>query len=110
MSNSNLSKYHLYDNDLKKNIDKIHTTDLGIERVKRNLNLQTDDVVNWCKQKIEQADEIIRKGKNWYVYTDNSVITVNARSYTIITAHEIKMCNKNSQNTYNLLSCKGYKK
>jgi len=72
------------------NTDKIHTTKLGVERIKRNLDLQTDDVVTWCKQKIEQADEIIRKGKNWYVYTDNSVITVNAHSYTIITAHKNK--------------------
>ena len=76
--------------DVKMNTDKIHTTKLGVERIKRNLDLQTDDVVTWCKQKIEQADEIIRKGKNWYVYTDNSVITVNAHSYTIITAHKNK--------------------
>jgi len=71
------------------NIEKIHTTKLGVERIKRNLNLQTDDVVNWCKQKIEQAneDKIIRKGKNWYVDADHSVITVNAHSHTIITAH-----------------------
>ena len=75
-------------NVLIQNIDKIHTTKLGVERIKRNLNLQTDDVVNWCKQQIEQANEIIRKGKNWYVYTDNSVITINANSYTIITAHK----------------------
>ena len=72
------------------NIDKIHTTELGVERIKRNLDLQTDDVVSWCKQKIEQADKIIRKGKNWYVYTDNSVITINAHSYTIITAQKIR--------------------
>ena len=75
-------------NVLTENIGKIHITELGIERIKRNLNLQTDDVVGWCKQKIEQADEIIRKGKNWYVYTDNSIITINANSYTIITAHK----------------------
>ena len=74
--------------DVKMNINKIHTTGLGVERIKRNLDLQTDDVVNWCKQQIEQADEIIRKGKNLYVYTDNSVITVNAHSYTIITAQK----------------------
>jgi hypothetical protein len=76
-------------NALIQNIDKIHTTELGVERIKRNLDLTTDDVVDWCKQKIEHADEIIRKGKNWYVYADNSVITVNAHSYTIITAHKI---------------------
>jgi hypothetical protein len=77
-------------NALTENINKIHTTELGIERIKRNLNLTTDDVVNWCKQKVEKADEIIGEGKNWYVYTDNSVITVNAHSYTIITAQKKK--------------------
>ena len=77
-------------NDLKQNIDKIHTTEMGIERIKRNLDLETVDVVEWCKQKIEQADEIIRRNKNWYVYSENSIITVNARSYTIITAHKNK--------------------
>ena len=73
--------------DLTRNIDKIHTTERGLERIKRNLDLKTDDVVNWCKKQIKQADEIIRKGKNWYVYAGNSVITVNAHSHTIITAH-----------------------
>jgi len=73
--------------EIKENIHKIHTTELGIVRIKRNLDLETDDVVNWCKQKIEQADQIIRKGKNWYVYVDDLVITINAHSYTIITAH-----------------------
>jgi len=76
--------------DLTVKIDNIHTTELGMERIKRNLDLKTHDVVNWCRQKIENADQIIRKGKNWYVYTDDSVITVNAHSYTIITAHKIK--------------------
>ena len=75
---------------LIQNIDKLHTTELGMERIKQNLDLKTDDVVNWCKQQIEKADQIIRKGKNWYVYADNSVITINAHSYTIITAHKKK--------------------
>ena len=75
---------------LIKNLEKIHTTVLGAERIKRNLSLQTDDVVSWCKQKIEKADKIIRKGKNWYVSVDNYVITINAHSYTIITAHKSK--------------------
>ena len=77
-----------FDNDLTNNIDKIHTTELGIERIKRNLGLETDDVVNWCKQKVKQSEKIVRKGKNWYVYADHSVITINAHSYTIITAHK----------------------
>jgi len=74
-------------NDLLNNIDHIHTTALGVERIKRNLGLNVDDVVGWCKQKIAQADDIFRKGKNWYVYIEDSIITINAYSYTIITAH-----------------------
>ena len=72
---------------LAENIDKIHTTPLGAERIMRNLKIEIDDPVDWCKERIGQADEIIRKGKNWYVYTDDAVITINAHSYTIITAH-----------------------
>ena len=76
------------DNDLLVNLDKIHTTELGAVRIKRNLELETKDIVSWCVQKIKQADNIIRKGKNWYVRTDDAVITINAHSYTIITAHK----------------------
>lgn len=75
-------------NDLLSNIDKIHTTELGIVRIKRNLSIETDDVVNWCKQQIQHADSIVRRGKNWYVHVDNAIITVNAYSFTIITAHK----------------------
>ena len=75
-------------NDLLCNINKIHTTELGVVRIKRNLSIETDDVVNWCKQQIQHADSIVRRGKNWYAYTDNAVITVNTYSYTIITAHK----------------------
>jgi len=82
--------------EILSNIHKIHITEVGIVRIKRNLDLETDDVVNWCRQKIGQADQIIRKGKNWYVYVEDSVITVNAKSYTIITAHQIKK----SENDY----------
>jgi len=77
-----------YDNALTENYNKIHTTKLGIERIKRNLALETDDVVQWCIRKIEQADSITQEGKNWYVHTCESVITINASSYTIITAHK----------------------
>lgn len=74
--------------ELITNIDKLHTTELGIERIKRNLSLAVDDVVRWCSEKIQdQEASIIRKGKNWYIDIDNCEITVNAYSYTIITAH-----------------------
>lgn len=79
------------DNELLKNLDKLHTTELGVVRIKRNLSLDTDDVADWCKIKISSANAIItRNGKNWYVNADNCIITVNAYSYTIITAHKEK--------------------
>lgn len=34
------------------NIDKIYTTKLGIDRIKRNLQLKTDDIVLFCKNKV----------------------------------------------------------
>lgn len=77
------------DNELLSNLDKLHTTELGVIRIKRNLSLDTDDVVAWCKTKINSANAVItRNGKNWYVNIDNCIITVNAYSYTIITAHK----------------------
>jgi len=72
---------------LLSNLSKVHTTKLGAERIKNNLGLEVGDVVDWCRQKMIHADQIIRKGKNWYIHYDNIVITVNAHSYTIITAH-----------------------
>lgn len=79
------------DNELLENLDKLHTTELGVVRVKKNLSLDTDEVVDWCKAKIESPNAIItRNGKNWYVNVDGCVITVNAYSYTIITAHKAK--------------------
>ena len=76
--------------ELLNNLDKIHTTELGIVRIKRNLELETDDVVSWCNQSIMKSNEIYRKGKNWYVLCKDFKITINAHSYTIITAHKIK--------------------
>ena len=76
-------------NDLLENIEKLHTTELGMQRIQRNLSLDTDEVVSWCKGKIEiPKASIIRKGKNWYVMIDDCEITINAHSYTIITAHK----------------------
>lgn len=73
---------------LTNNIDKIHTTKLGIERIKRNLKLNTNNVVEYCKEKIlDKNTKITKKGKNYYCEIDNIVITINSYSYTIITAH-----------------------
>jgi hypothetical protein len=77
--------------ELMVNFDKIHTTELGKERIKKNLCLTDTDVVKWCKKNIQDKSAVIyREGKNWYIAVDNCVITVNAYSYTIITAHKVK--------------------
>ena len=78
-------------NDLLNNVKKIHTTELGVYRIKRNLNLDEPDVVQWCCEKTMDSNSIIeRVGKNWYVVNGNCKITINAYSFTIITAHLIK--------------------
>ena len=76
-------------NDLINNIKKVHSTEMGIERIKKNLGLGDIDVVEWCRDRILDKNARIEKnGKNWYVIIDDSIITVNASSYTTITAHK----------------------
>ncbi len=48
-------------------IDKVHTTNMGIDRIKKNLKLDIDDVVQYCKNKIlDKNCSIYKQGKNWY--------------------------------------------
>lgn len=76
-------------NELLSQIDQLHTTDLGVLRIKKNLSLDTDDVILWCLEKIQDSSSIVtRKGKNYYVSVDQYIITINAYSMTIITAHQ----------------------
>lgn len=77
--------------NLLSNIDNIHTTEMGIERIRKNLKLDNENVVEYCKNKIlNQNCMIYKQGKNWYCEIDNMKITINSYSYTIITAHMIK--------------------
>lgn len=76
---------------LLSHINEVHTTTLGVERIKKNIGLGDIDVVLWCQEKIKDLRSMItRSGKNWYVTIDDCIITVNAYSYTIITAHKVK--------------------
>ena len=79
-------------NELLTNLDKLRLTELGILRIKRNLDLDLDtgNLVAWCKSEVKNAGAIIRKGKNWYAYCCNAILTINAHSYTIITAHSAR--------------------
>ena len=76
-------------NSLIENLEKLHTTELGNRRIQKNLSLTTDKTVDWCKDKINSPEaSVSRTGKNWYIEADGCVITINAYSYTIITAHK----------------------
>ena len=73
------------------NLNKIHTTKLGIDRIRKNILIDENDVVDFCKKKILKSNcKIYLRGKNWYCEVDDIVITINSSSYTIITAHLIK--------------------
>lgn len=73
---------------LLKNINKIHTTEMGVERIQKNLGI-TDEPVSYCISKLEKEESIVKKkGKNYYVEIDDCIITINSSSYTIITAHK----------------------
>ena len=76
---------------LTRNIDRIHTTSMGTERIKRNLGLSDIDAVEYCKALIAyKTCRAYQRGKNWYCETGNVRLTINSGSYTIITAHMIK--------------------
>lgn len=75
---------------LLENINNVHTTKMGVERIKKNLELKNINIVEYCKNKIlDKNCDIFLKGKNWYCKVDNIIITINYNSYTIITAHKI---------------------
>lgn len=79
---------------LLNNLDKLSTTSLGALRIKRNLSLTTENVVEHCKNLILSPNAYIyKKGKNFYIKSKSVTITVNALTYNIITAHK----------TYNLI-------
>ena len=62
---------------------------MGADRIRKNLKYGDIDVEEWCREKISDINASINKiGKNWYVWNGDIVITVNASSYTIITAHK----------------------
>lgn len=73
---------------LIENVDKIHTTEMGVGRIQRNLGID-DEPVGYCISKLKQENAVVTKeGKNYYVNVDDCIITINSSSFTIITAHE----------------------
>ena len=83
-----LASSHSPRQTLLQSLSQIHTTPMGVERIKRNLRLSEGDVVTYCKEKIASPNcEITKRGKNYYCQIEDIIITVNLFSFTIITAH-----------------------
>ena len=59
-------------NLLIENINRLHITDKGTDRIRKNLELGNIDVVAWCRKKILDANSVIEKrGKTGtYIQTD----------------------------------------
>lgn len=106
--------------DLLSHADRLHTTALGVHRIKKNLSLPDSlDVVEWCREQIfDRQSKWERGGKNWYITTAGDYkITVNASIYTIITAHQadknerrdkdMKRLHINASTSYDILIEKG---
>ncbi len=73
---------------LLENIDRIHTTEMGVGRIQKNLGIN-DEPVSYCISKLKQDNsEVKKEGKNYYVSVDDCIITINSSSFTIITAHK----------------------
>ena len=74
---------------LIENIDKIHTTEMGVGRIQKNLGI-TEEPVSYCISKLQKENsKVTKEGKNYYVEVDDCRITINSSSFTIITAHKI---------------------
>ena len=70
-------------------LDNLHTTAMGEERIRRSAVPNEEDVIAWCKERITAPDAVIeRRGKNFYITSGGCTLTVNAGSYTVITAHK----------------------
>lgn len=75
------------------NLNRLHTTPLGVERIERNLCLRCacEDVLGKISAVICGDNTLFyRRGKNIYVEGEGCRITVNASSLNVITAHRLK--------------------
>ena len=77
-------------NELIKNLDKLKTTLNGAIRIRKNLGINSVNPVEWCKTQITSKNSTVRReGKNYCVKANGYEITINASSFTIITAHTL---------------------
>ena len=73
-------------NILINNIEKIHTTPMGENRIKRNLQINGNVFATIKDILLKDSSTVYKSGKNYYCEYDNIIITINSHSFTIITA------------------------
>lgn len=67
------------------NIAQIHTTSLGMLRIQKVID--SNDCISVIKSIINDRNSVVKKeGKNYYVYYESLIITINSFNYCIITA------------------------
>lgn len=77
------------DNELLNNLDQLHHAVTSSVTNDKFLFMRTAPSSVVCRTKISSDNAVItRKGKNWYAAVEDCIITVNAYSYTLITAHK----------------------
>ena len=77
--------------ELLLNMDKIHTSYPGMDRISKNLNINRSDVIKYCKDIIlNKESTVYKKGKNYYAELSDIKLTINSYTFTIITAHKLK--------------------
>ena len=46
-------------NELLANLDRLHTTELGAVRIRRNLDLTPPDVAGWRREQLQVPDRVL---------------------------------------------------
>lgn len=72
------------------NLDKIHTTTIEINIIIKNLKLDDFDIINFCKKLLKEKNcKMSKHSNNWYCKTNNTILTINSNSYSMIQVHLI---------------------
>ena len=78
----------MHKEELLKNVNKIHTTEMGVGRIQKNLEISEEPVSYSISKLKKESSKVYKQGKNYYVEVDDGRITINSSSFTIITAHK----------------------
>ncbi len=76
--------------EILNNAEYIHATSMAALRINHNLKLDITNHVDWFIAIVkDEKNKIERKGRNYYITYNDAIITLNANSFTLLTAHRI---------------------